>query len=358
MMKDIKNKIKLVKLQKFAPLLSRLALGSIFIYSGIYKVANPQTFSRAIEYLNIFSNSLVNVIAYTFPWIELIIGALLITGIQKRKVALGSAMLLVIFISITILNSFKGNLVPCGCFPESSILNSSNPLISTVRNYILLMFGIIIIVTNKSHKASSQVLIKEHFFNFTAFALIAFFLSILLILVGTNRFEKKYVSRALNARHLITEKTKNLTGMQLPKLKLRDSKGWILFHEQLKGRYSVLLILDSLDCKFCIDEAIFFEKLNNKFGRNIKFYAIVGTVSQSAISNFKKRYSLNYSFLQDLNFQIINEFANSSAAIKVIVSPSEEIINIDPATFRIKSIQKDFESKLKNIESRGGDQVG
>lgn len=352
-MKNNKNNKKLVKLHKLATLISRLTLGSIFIYSGIYKAANPQTFSRAIEYLNIFSNSLVDVITYTFPWIELIIGILLITGIQKKKVALGSVMLLIIFISITILNSFKGNLVPCGCFPESSILSSSNPLISTARNYILLMFGGIIIVANKDSKISSLVSIKKRFFNFTIFALIAFFLSILLISIATIRFEKKYVSTALNTRHLITENNKNLIGMQLPELKLRDSKGWILFKEQVNERYSVLLILDSLDCKFCIDEAVFFEKLNDKFGRNIKFYAVVGHMSRIAISIFKKKYSLNYPFLHDLNSQVIDKFTISSAAIKVLVSPDEEIIHIDPLTYSIKSIQKDFESKLKNIENGG-----
>ena len=145
-MKNSERKAKFVKAHKLSPLISRLVLGSIFIYSGIYKVTNPQIFLRAVENLGIFSDSLENIVVYAFPWIELVLGSLLITGLLARKAALGSAILLIFFISITVINSFKGNLVPCGCFPESSILSSNNPFIATIRNFILLILGGIIIV--------------------------------------------------------------------------------------------------------------------------------------------------------------------------------------------------------------------
>jgi hypothetical protein len=76
----------------------------------------------------------------------------------------------------------------------------------------------------------------------------------------------------------------------------------------------------------------------------------VGEVSRIAISNFKNRYSLNFSFLQDINSQFIKKFFISSASIKVLISPGEDIVYIDPPTYNIKPVQKEFVNMLKNVK--------
>gem|GEM_PF-6833160 len=290
------------------------------------------------------------------PWIELVLGILLVTGILARYAALVSSILLIIFIIVTILNVFRGDLNQCGCFPESSILNSNNPFILVIRNYIFLVLGITIIVSRKGFKSRPLISIKGHVYDFIIFFAISFLLSILVISISQKRAEKIYLSAALNARQIINEKIKNFYVKQLPNCVLKDEDGRLLNSLQLSERYRVFLILDSFDCKTCTDEAIFIESLNKKFSNYINFHGIVGKIGQTAISNFKKSYSLTYTFFQDLDINLIKKFTVLSKSIKILVSPNGEILNIDPPTFRVKSFQNDYENLLENyLGKKGGD---
>jgi len=107
------------------------------------------------------------------------------------------------------------------------------------------------------------------------------------------------------------------------------------------------LIINTLECTPCLNEAIFIEKLNNKFNDNIKFYGIVPRIGKTAVSNFKTTYSLNFHFFQDINRTLINELEASSYPIKILVSPNRKILNIDPPTFGVKSFQNYYENLLK-----------
>ena len=160
----------------------------------------------------------------------------------------------------------------------------------------------------------------------------------------------------MNARQIINEKIKNFYVKQLPNCVLKDEDGRLLNSLQLSERYRVFLILDSFDCKTCTDEAIFIESLNKKFSNYINFHGIVGKIGQTAISNFKKSYSLTYTFFQDLDINLIKKFTVLSKSIKILVSPNGEILNIDPPTFRVKSFQNDYENLLENyLGKKGGD---
>jgi len=59
-------------------IIARLSLGGIFIYSGIYKITNLQEFSEVVKNLNIFSGFFINTIIFVLPWIELVLGILLV----------------------------------------------------------------------------------------------------------------------------------------------------------------------------------------------------------------------------------------------------------------------------------------
>lgn len=94
----------------------QLALGALFVIAAIPKIADPPSFAHMIYNYRIVPGSLINLMALTMPWVELLAGLALITGVWKRA-ALGliGAMLVVFIIAIAI-NLARGNAIDCGCF--------------------------------------------------------------------------------------------------------------------------------------------------------------------------------------------------------------------------------------------------
>jgi len=111
------------KIQKFFAsekllLASRLILGSIFIAASIGKLQHPGEFTTLVASYNILPYSLAEVYGYIVPWLELLIGSLLILGLLTR---FASALSLPLIISFLIASSSKllsGAGGGCGCFGD------------------------------------------------------------------------------------------------------------------------------------------------------------------------------------------------------------------------------------------------
>ena len=81
-------------------LAARLVLGGFFVYYGWYKIAHPDAFLQALrgyEVLPVSPPELMNVTAVTLPWVEVICGALLLTGAWLRPAAALTLGLTVVF---------------------------------------------------------------------------------------------------------------------------------------------------------------------------------------------------------------------------------------------------------------------
>ena len=63
------------------PLLARFILGAVFIYASLDKIADPVAFSTNIDNYHISPLAINNLAALILPWVELIIGLSLITGV-------------------------------------------------------------------------------------------------------------------------------------------------------------------------------------------------------------------------------------------------------------------------------------
>jgi len=94
----------------------RLSLAGIFIYSGYIKVKSPLQFSAAIVGYKLVPDALVLPLATYLPWLEIGLGALLVTGWKIRYVATGSAALLLTFTVILTVTYLRGIEADCGCF--------------------------------------------------------------------------------------------------------------------------------------------------------------------------------------------------------------------------------------------------
>ena len=104
------------RLKDVIGLLARLFLGAALIYAGAVKVGKPLTSERAVQAFEIFPTDLAGYIGLALPFVEILLGALLILGLFTRPVAIVSTLLMVAFI-IGIAQAWaRGLTIDCGCF--------------------------------------------------------------------------------------------------------------------------------------------------------------------------------------------------------------------------------------------------
>ena len=94
----------------------RLIVGGLFIYAGILKIADPLEFAQDIRNYRLAGQSLSFLIAVFLPWIEIVSGFFLVSGILKGPSALVISSMLGLFILLILITILRGIDVECGCF--------------------------------------------------------------------------------------------------------------------------------------------------------------------------------------------------------------------------------------------------
>jgi uncharacterized membrane protein YphA (DoxX/SURF4 family) len=99
-------------------LLGRVVVGLAFLVSGYSKaVAPPQEFAAVIETYQIVPGAWSVPMATVLPWIELFLGAFVLTGYYRRKSAVGVGAMLCAFVWALVTAQLRGiELDSCGCF--------------------------------------------------------------------------------------------------------------------------------------------------------------------------------------------------------------------------------------------------
>jgi putative oxidoreductase len=102
---------------KIALLIGRVILGAIFLYAAWVKLRSPwYMFAAAIDSYQMLPPPIVQFLAHTLPWFELLLGVLLVIGFQLRWIALLSAVILFGF-WFSMLRAYGMGLgIDCGCF--------------------------------------------------------------------------------------------------------------------------------------------------------------------------------------------------------------------------------------------------
>lgn len=101
---------------------SRIFLGVIFVYAGYTKVnwahiAVPQLqFAAAIEAYQLLPEWSVFYVTHYLPWVEIVLGVMILTGWKLRYFAAGGAGLLGTFILAMAVTYARGIEADCGCF--------------------------------------------------------------------------------------------------------------------------------------------------------------------------------------------------------------------------------------------------
>jgi putative oxidoreductase len=95
---------------------SRILLVGIFLYTGYVKLESPLQFAAILSGYKLFPDSFIVPLTYYFPWVEIVLGILLLVGWKIRYVSLGACALLASFIAVLAVTYFRGIDANCGCF--------------------------------------------------------------------------------------------------------------------------------------------------------------------------------------------------------------------------------------------------
>ena len=98
------------------PLIFRAILGVVFIYASYEKILNPEGFSDNIHNYHITPVAVENLAALIIPWLELIVGVFLISGVFLEGATSITIGLYIFFIVILSQAVYRGIDVHCGCF--------------------------------------------------------------------------------------------------------------------------------------------------------------------------------------------------------------------------------------------------
>ena len=95
---------------------ARLGLAAVFLVSGVLKAVDPDATYVAVRAYDVLPKAGVTLVAGILPWLEIVLGLLLLVGLATRVVAVASAGLLVVFIAGVTQAWARGLSIDCGCF--------------------------------------------------------------------------------------------------------------------------------------------------------------------------------------------------------------------------------------------------
>jgi uncharacterized membrane protein YphA (DoxX/SURF4 family) len=97
--------------------LGRVALGFVFVYAAYTKLQLPWiSFAATIQSYKLLPEDAVIFLAKTLPWFEMVLGVLLLIGVQLRWVAAVASLLLLVFFGVLVRSFALGMQIDCGCF--------------------------------------------------------------------------------------------------------------------------------------------------------------------------------------------------------------------------------------------------
>jgi putative oxidoreductase len=119
---------------------ARMFLGLTFIVASVHKISAPADFAKIVYGYALFPSYSINMIALVVPYLELVAGAALVTGIYPRSAALLLSVMLLFFIAVISFNLMRGHQFDCGCFSLNEGQQES-PVHLLMRDMVYLAAG-------------------------------------------------------------------------------------------------------------------------------------------------------------------------------------------------------------------------
>ena len=132
-------------------LISRLILGSVFIYASFDKIVNPGDFAKIVGNYHVLPFGIENLLAIILPWVEFIAGVCLIVGVMVDGATILVILMNIVFIFAITQALARGVSVECGCFSVASDTGSAIG-VKTILRDIGYLFLAYIVYYRKDHK--------------------------------------------------------------------------------------------------------------------------------------------------------------------------------------------------------------
>lgn len=95
----------------------RWVLAVVLVWAALSKIANLNEFYLSIRLYQVpLPDTLVRLAAMVMPWLELLIGILMVAGTARRAALIWAAILFAVFIVVTGQAWVRGLNIACGCF--------------------------------------------------------------------------------------------------------------------------------------------------------------------------------------------------------------------------------------------------
>ena len=116
--------------------LVRIALGGLFIFAGATKAYDPGAFAIEIQRYNLIPWLPGALASVYLPWLEIMVGALLVVKRLERGALLLITCLLLVFTFALASATVRGLGIDCGCFGKA--FAATGTIFPLVRNVLLL----------------------------------------------------------------------------------------------------------------------------------------------------------------------------------------------------------------------------
>jgi cobalt-zinc-cadmium efflux system protein len=137
-------------------LAARLILGGVFIYASLDKILHPDAFAEVVFNYQLLPSQLINLMALILPWLELILGVLLLSGIWLSGTVLGVNLLMIIFIGALVINTARGLNISCGCFSTETTPSGLSWWVVLRDVFFFSLSGYLLFVTTQVDRLKKQ----------------------------------------------------------------------------------------------------------------------------------------------------------------------------------------------------------
>lgn len=122
----------------------QIALGIFFVIASLPKLGDPPSFAHMVYNYRIVPGALINLMALTMPWVELLCGLALILGIWKDAARMLIALLLLVFIVAISINLMRNNAIDCGCFDVTAAGKTHEERIADMHFVVIRDLGMLL----------------------------------------------------------------------------------------------------------------------------------------------------------------------------------------------------------------------
>lgn len=153
-------------LRRWSPWLSlavRLFLGLMWLYYSLPKLSEPTVNVASVENFRLLSGGAATAFGYAQPYVELVLGLLLIAGLGTRAVAAMSALLLLVYIGGIVSLAARGIHITCGCGGAGAQVDAGHTryTLDVLRDLGYLIPALWLVWQPKSRFSADSVLLPE-----------------------------------------------------------------------------------------------------------------------------------------------------------------------------------------------------